>query len=168
MGRVVSTKIVAIATNEKTGEQKVYESENIVTDDGDRYYAQRGAGESPDFTPARLILVSGSLTPAKSDNFSDLENFMFAGSQKPLDSTYQKTNDDDSNNSGAGTDVVTYKFSYPAASGTFTGVTTGAVTVVNPTGTDPVLSHFAFPGAPFNKDTNTSLVVFVNHTMEGV
>ena len=49
---------------------------NIVTDDGDIYYALKGAGETPatneNFIQGRMELRTGSATPAKGDTYTDV------------------------------------------------------------------------------------------------
>lgn len=160
------SEILVILENKKTGEKQIIKTKNIVTDTGDIYYAQRGAAETPTNTFNSMYLGT-TVTPviAKGDDFADIT--LQAGSEKAVKATYPKTNDGDSDNTGAGTDVVTWTFEYSAADGNWTGLTEGIISTASASGTDPILNHFSFGGA-FNKDSSTTLKVIVNHTANGV
>ena len=102
---------VCIVKEDSEGNKSWLYAENIVTNDGDLYYAQKAAGESPtsDFggSNGRMELRTGSATPAKGDAYAQVATPVTA-SRKALDSNYPKTNDGDSDNTGAGTDIVTW------------------------------------------------------------
>lgn len=138
---------------------------NIVSNDGDLYYAQLGAGEAvtDDFAGGGLRLGDDNTAPTKTD--TDVTNFL-AGTGHAIDGTYPQTDDGDGDNSGAGTDVVTFRYSYTTAQGNANGIIEGAIVdnIVTPTA---ALTHFLF-GASFNKTSSDTLKVFVNHTMNGV
>jgi hypothetical protein len=140
---------------------------NIVTNDGDTYYAQSAAGEAvdDDFDGANsgLRLGSDNTSPTKSD--TDVTTFL-SGSAHALDGGYEKTNDDDSDNTGAGVDVVTWRYSYTTGEGNVSNIIEGAV-VDDRTTPTAALTHFLF-AASFNKTSSDTLKVFVNHTMNGV
>jgi hypothetical protein len=141
---------------------------NIVTNDGDIYYAQSAAAETPtddfDGTNSGLRLGDDNTpSPAKTD--TDVNNFL-AGTGHALDATYEKTNDGDTDNTGAGTDIVTWRYSYTTAEGNASGIIEGAI-VDNRTTPTAALTHFLF-GASFAKTSSDTLKVFVNHTMNGV
>lgn len=140
---------------------------NIVTNDGDTYYAQSACGETPtdDFDGASsgLRLGSDNTAPTKSD--TDVTTFL-SGTAHALDATYEKTNDGDTDNTGAGVDVVTWRFSYTTSEGNATGIIEGAI-VDDKTTPTAALTHFLF-AASFNKTSSDTLKVFVNHTMNGV
>lgn len=138
---------------------------NIVTNDGDVYYAQRGAGESPTNAFDRLVLASAG-TPAKDADYSD---FTPIGSTlKAFSGSYPKTGDDDADNTGAGADIVTYLAAYTKADFNHSAISHGLITNDTPVASppSPILTGFAFDN-PFEKTANDTLKVFVNHEMLG-
>lgn len=163
---VIRGRVLAVVRNELIGAELVIPGANIVTNDGDTYYAQSAAGESPDddFDGANsgLRLGSSNTAPTKSD--TDVNTFL-TGSAHALDSGYPKTDDDDGSNSGAGVDVVSWRYSYLTSEGNVSGIIEGAI-VDNRTTPTAALSHFLF-AASFDKTSSDTLKVFVNHTMTG-
>jgi len=154
-----------VLTNHKTGKVRVIPGRNIVTDEGDKWYAQSACGESPTYTFANLYLATaGPATPAKDDDYSDYT--VHAGSEKAKSAGYPKTNDADSDNTGAGVDVVSWKFEYTTGDGPFTAVTHSFIAEASASGTDPLLNSYKW-GASWDKDGSTSAKVFANHTMNG-
>lgn len=155
------------------GLPSVFAGHNLVGDEGDKYYAQRAASESPTNTFANLYLSTAawSPSPAKNTDTDDLAS-VIAGSSKAATATYPKTNDGDADNTGAGVDVVTWAFSYTKADFNATGIQSGAIAASGLTswgagsGVDPVLTAFSLTS--FDKTANDTLKVFVNHTMNGV
>jgi len=160
-------KVVAVLENKKTGKKKIIHGLNIVTDKGDKYYAQSAVAEAPtdDFDGASsgLRLGSDNTAPTKADD--DVTTFL-ATSAHALDATYPKTNDDDGDNTGSGLDIVSWRFSYLTSEGNVDAIVEGAIVddKVTPTG---ALTHFLF-AASFNKTSSDTLKVFVNHEMNGV
>lgn len=140
---------------------------NIVTTKGDIYYAQSVAGESPtnDFDGANsgLRLGSTATTPTKADN--DVTTFL-ATSGHALDATYEKTSDGDTDNTGSGANIVTWRYSYTTAEGNVSGIQEGAI-VDHRTTPTAALTHFLF-AASFSKTSSDTLKVFVNHEFTGV
>lgn len=137
---------------------------NLVTNEGDLYYAQRGAAETPttDFTAGGLRLGSASTTPTKSS--ADVTTFI-ASTGKAVSGSYPTTNDGDADNTGAGTDIVSWLFSY--TKGDFNAPTIAEGAIVDNTGTPTkALAHFLFDSS-FAKTANDTLKVFVNHEMLG-
>jgi hypothetical protein len=160
-------RVIAVLENKKTGNKKIIHGVNIVTNDGDTYYAQSACGETPDddFDAAAggLRLGSDNTTPTKTD--TDVTTFL-AGSGHALDATYEQTDDQDSDNTGAGVDIVTWRYSYLTSEGNVSGIIEGAI-VDNRTTPTAALTHFLF-AASFNKTSSDTLKVFVNHTFNGV
>jgi len=155
-----------ILTNENTGKRLFIPARNIVTDAGDIWYAQSACGEGPTNTFANLYLATaGPATPAKGDDYSDYT--LHAGSEKAKTATYPKTNDSDGDNTGAGTDVISWKFEYTTGDGPFTAVTHSFVAKASATGSDPLLNSYKW-GASWAKDASTSAKIFANHTENGV
>ncbi len=69
--------ICVVKTNTKTGEKSWHYGKNIVTNDGDLYYAQQAVETgtpTSDFGGAngRIELRTGSATPAKGDVFTQV------------------------------------------------------------------------------------------------
>ena len=154
--------VLAILRNERGG--TLIPAHNIVTDDGDLYYAQRAASETP--TNAFGVHELGSAgTPGKTAIRS---GFTVIGStEKAHAATYPKTNDGDADNTGAGADIVTYLASYTKADFNANGITHGWITNVTPAAGEKLLTGYAF-AASFNKTANDTLKIFVNHTMNGI
>ena len=152
---------------------EIFPAHNIVTDDGDTYYAQRMSVETPTntFNSLYLSTVAWDAThPQKSSNSDDIAS-MIAGSEKAVAATYPRTNDPDADNTGAGPDVTSWLFSYAKADFNDNDIEAGAITLAGVTswgggaGTDPLLTGFAL--TTFAKTANDTLKVFVNHTANG-
>lgn len=136
---------------------------NIVTNAGDVHYAQRGAAEAPTNIFGIAELASAG-TPGKSANRS---NFTPIGStQKAHAAGYPKTNDADPDNSGAGTDIVTFLASYAKADFNHAAISHGLITNASPGASEPLLTGYAFAAA-FGKTADDTLKVFVNHDFTG-
>lgn len=154
------------------GSRRLVAAANIITDAGDVYYAQKAAGEATTNAFARLYLSAATFAgPGKTDDTDDLASFI-AGAEKAATATYPKTADADADNTGAGTDVLTWLFSYAKADFNHAAISAGAIAAAGLTswgagaGTDPLLS--AFNLTPFAKTSNDTLKFFVNHTFNGV
>jgi hypothetical protein len=142
-----------------------YKAHNIVTNEGDKYYAQKACGETPTYAFANLVLGS-TATPSTGKTSTYASITAIASTSKAKSSGYPKTNDDDANNTGAGVDIVTWKHAYSAGDFTAASVTEGVITTSGASGTDPVLNHFAFASG-FAITATDALTVFVNHEMSG-
>jgi hypothetical protein len=166
-GLRITGQVLAVLRCELLDAELIMPGVNIVTNDGDLYYAQSAAGEAPtdDFDGAAsgLRLGSDNTAPVKTD--TDVTTFL-AGSAHALDATYEKTNDDDADNTGAGVDIVTWRYSYTTAEGNVNNIIEGAI-VDDRTTPTAALTHFLF-GAVFSKTNADTLKVFVNHEMSGV
>jgi hypothetical protein len=144
---------------------------NLVTNDGDIYYAKKGAGEAPstneNFLQARMELRSASDTPAKPDVYSDV-NTPITASRKTITGTYPKTNDTgDADNTGDAVDAVSYSYSW--TTGDFNnGTIQGGCQHDNasPVGGTKLLNHFSITS--FAKTASDTLKMFTNHAMEGI
>jgi hypothetical protein len=155
--------VLAILDNPAQESRLIIPGKNIVTNDGDTYYAQKAAGEAADDAWVGLRLGSDNTAPVKTD--TDVTTFL-AGTGKATTAGYPKTNDDDSDNTGALVDAVTWSFSYTTAEGNVTGIEEGAI-VDNLTTPTAALTHFLF-AASFDKTSSNTLKVLVNHTFTGV
>ncbi len=156
--------VLAILYDARGRPVRSIKGKNIITNEGDLYYAQKAAGESPttDFPSGGLRLGSSTTTPAKAD--TDVGTFI-ASTGKAVSASYPQTNDGDGDNSGAGTDIITWKFSYTTGDFNASGIAEGAV--VDDTGTPTkVLAHLLFASS-FPKTGADTLVIYVNHIFHG-
>ena len=156
--------ILIILKNEKTGEERVIEGKNIVTNDGDAYYAQAACGETPDddFSAGGIRLGTGFTSADKDDTDVDTED---SDGRLDIDAGYPKTDDDDSDNSGSGADIVTWRFSYATGEGNITDIDELAI-VDDKTTPTAALCHAQIDPA-FTKTSSDTLKIFVNHTFNG-
>jgi hypothetical protein len=160
-------KVLAVLQDPKLGREIVIPGLNIVTNDGDVYYAQSSVAETPtdDFDAAGAGFRLGTNGTAPTKTSTDVGTEDSAG-RKATDGTYPQTNDSDGDNTGAGVDIVTWRVSYTTAEANITGIQEGAI-VDDRTTPTAALTHFLF-AASFNKTASDTLKVFVNHEMLGV
>lgn len=160
-------KVLAIVRNEETGLYRVHETHNIITDAGDVYYAQEGAGEAPTNAFDSLELGdSSSSAPGKSST-SDSIN-LIANTAKTVKAGYPQTSDPDADNTGDGADVVTWTFEYAAGDFNSADIADGIIVVTGHGAAAPALTHFEFTGGAFAKTASDTLKVIINHTFNGV
>ena len=162
----IAGRVIAILKNKVTGEERRIHGVNIVTNEGDKYYGQRGAVETPTIafnTLGGLRLGTNATAPIKAN--SDVGTFL-AGSGHTIKATYPKTADPDTDNTGAGVDIITWTYEYLTTEGNGVNIAEGAVVnhITTPTA---ALSHFLF-AALFTKTTNDTLKVVINHQMNGI
>ena len=140
---------------------------NLVTNDGDVYYAQSAGGETPtdDFDGSGAGLRHGSDNTAATKTDTDVTTFL-SGTGLVCDATYPTTADADSDNTGAGTDILTWRYSYGTSDGNATGIYEGAI-VDDRTTPTAALTHYVY-AASFDKTSSDTLKVFVNHEFLGV
>jgi len=166
--------VCIVKENVVTGKKTWYYAKNIVTNDGDLYYAQQAVEETPtsDFggSNGRMELRTGSATPAKADVFTQVTT-PIPTSIQPMTSGYPKTNDSDSDNTGAGTDIVTWLASWTTSDFNSSAIIGGCIHVAGGAsgattpGATKLLSHFSLTS--FNKTSSDTLKIFVNHTFNG-
>lgn len=159
-------KIVAVLQNVETGEVRVYEGKNLVGDKGDKYYAQMATDTvvTDNFAAAAAGLRLGSDVTAPNKTSADVLTLL-AGTQHATDATYPKTSDNDADNTGAGADIVTWRYSYTTSEGNVTTIIEGAI-VDNRTTPTGALTRFTF-ATVFSKTNSDTLKIFVNHTFNG-
>ena len=176
--------IFAILENRKTGKKRFWYGANLVTNDGDIYYAKRGADASGDqpatnenFKQGKCILQNPTSTPplAKDDTWEEINTGStttgnpIAASIDALESGFPKANDLSADNDGKNPDAVTYKY-YWDTTNNWTGIFGGCIvdqvygSLVN---ASKLLTHWAFAAA-FAKTDNDTLTLYVNHTMNGI
>ena len=163
----ITGKVLAILRDPNLEREILIPGLNIVTDDGDEYYAESAVAETPtndfDDAGAGFLLGTDNTAPTKSDTDVTVED---AAGRKATDATYPRTSDPDGDNTGSGIDIVTWRVSYTTAEAIITGIDEGAIVDVRTTPT-AALTHFLF-AATFNKTASDTLKVFVNHEMLGV
>ena len=166
--------ICVVKTNTITGEKSWHYGKNIVTNDGDLYYAQQAVEATPtsDFggSNGRMELRTGSATPAKADVFTQVTTPIPTSIQE-ITSGYPKVNDSDSDNTGSGADVVTWLGTWSTSDFNSNAIIGGCIHVAggNSGATTPgatkLLTHFSLTS--FNKTSSDTLKIFVNHTFNG-
>lgn len=166
-GPVLTGQILAILRHPQLEREVTIPGVNLVTNDGDVYYAQSSVAESPtdDFDAAAAGLRLGSAVTAVTKTDTDVTTFL-AGTGHVLDATYPLTNDADADNTGAGTDIVTWTYSYLTSEGNAAGIAEGAI-VDDRTTPTAALTHFLF-AATFTKSSSDTLKCIVNHEILGV
>ncbi len=150
-------------------------SHNLVTNDGEIYYAKKGAGEAPsaceNFLCGAFELGSTAIAEAETHDYSDFSD----GAANPIacsiqvyTACYPKTNDTgDADNTGDAVDAVSYAVLYTTCSWNDTDVEHGVILEdLTPNACTSLLSSFSFTS--FAKTACDTLKVFVNHAFENV
>lgn len=172
----IGGNVLLILKDARTGQvQKVVHAHNKVTNDGLQFYAKKGVGETPTYTfnAGKIALASSyksvetvtatlGLLTFGSANTSGIQNF---------DSGYPKTNDSDTDNTGAGVRVATYRCTYATADANFTikalaicrnGATTNPAASAS---LRKILNYLTLATAErITKTSSQTLKVFVNHS----
>lgn len=144
---------------------------NIVTNNGDIYYATKAVGGTPTDnyggSNGRMELADGVQTIAKTDQYGQV-NSPIVASRQAIDATYPDVNDTDADNTGAGVNIVTWRVSWTKSSFTDNTIQGGCIHdgAGSPTATTNLLTHFSVTS--FAKTINDTLKGFVNHEMLGV
>ena len=153
---------VAVRRNKITGKIDKFFGKNIVTNDGDQYYAEATCNsESWSVVGMRLGWDPASADVAKAD--TDVNSFL-TGTQQLTDSGYPKTNDDDGDNVSS-VDIVSWRVSYGSSAANVTSISELSL-VDNITSPTKALCHAVFATA-FAKTSDDTLKVFVNHQFSG-
>ena len=146
---------------------------NLVTNDGEIFYAKKGAGETPstneNFQGGRFEMGTTAYTEAETDTFNNFDvsgSSKISGSRQVFTSGYPKTNDTgDADNTGDATDAVSYAVNYSASAWNDANVEQGAIhDNASPASATKLLSVFSFTS--FAKTSSDTLKVFVNHAFE--
>jgi hypothetical protein len=182
-GMKFKEQVIVILKDAKTGKvvKRVEQGPNIVTDYGDEYYAEMGAGEVPSLTFAidGMMVVANSFTKGAA-TFGKTARFSFfvlspAASYSgriAFDSGYPKTSDSDTDNTGRTADAVTYKTTY-GTSAANTEIQAIGICQINATTaaaapTSKLLSFKTLSAAEkVTKTSSQTLVVYINHTFLG-
>jgi len=171
-------QIVLVLRDDATGKilQRLEIGPNIVTNSGDKYYAQRGAAETPTRTySAGMMVVANSFKRAatKAATFGD---FKLAGTytgRQTFDAGYPKTNDSDTDNTGRTVDAVTYKRTYTTAQANYTikavGISQLNATSASAAGVRELASYKTLSvSLQVTKTSSQTLTAYINHTFSGV
>lgn len=146
---------------------------NLVTNDGEIYYAKKGAGETPstneNFLSGRFEIGTTAYAEAETDTFSNFDvscTSKISGSRQVFTGGYPKTNDTgDADNTGDSVQAVSYAVLYTAASWNDASVEQGVIhDNASPVGGTKLLNTWSFTS--FAKTACDTLKVFVNHTFE--
>lgn len=167
---VVSKFNNILALIEGPGGKFLHPTHNIVTSDGDVFYAQSGAGEATTNAFDIFELFTGrevSGVPAKTDDRSNYDTLAIASTQKVHTAGFPKSNDTDPDNTGGGLAVTTFSVSYTKTDFNNPAITHGIITNVAPATAEPILTGFQFASS-FAKTADDTLKIFVNHTHTGV
>lgn len=164
--------ICFVKTNTITGDVSYHYGKNIITTDGNKFYAQKAAEDSSitsDFAGAsgRMELRTGSATPANTDTYTHVTTPVTT-SRKIITSGYPMTADTDTDNTGSGATVVTWVTSWTTSDFNATGIIGGCIHIgaASPVSGTKLLTHFSI--SSFDKTSSDTLKVFVNHTFLGV
>jgi len=150
-------------------------SHNLVTDDGEIYYANRAANEAPaaneNFLCGRFEMGSGAVTELETHDYSDFSGVCgnpIACSRQVYTACYPKRNDTgDADNTGDAVDAVSYAVLYTTCSWNDATVEHGVIyDNACPGACTSLLSTFSF--CVFAKTACDTLKVFVNHAFENV
>jgi hypothetical protein len=159
--------IIAILKNVETGETRIYETHNIVTNAGDRFLAEQAVNGAlnKNFLAggSGFRLGTGTNAPAKTD--ADVQTFL-SGSAKIFDGGYPRTNDPDVDNTGAGVNVVTWRVTYGTTEANGSGI--NELVVVDDITTPTAAFGRALFSAPFTKTGADTLKVIYNDLLAGV
>ena len=156
---------VMVLHNVHTQEFQFIPGENIVTTTGNAFYAESSCGQSPTNAYANLFLATaGPVTPAVGDDYDDFT--VVSGSSKTKSSGYPKCPDTDTDNTGKGATVVTWKFEYLTTDGPFTSITHSFIAISGAGAGASILNSYKW-GSAWNKDASTTATIYTNHTMLG-
>jgi hypothetical protein len=138
---------------------------NLVSTAGELHYAQLIAQATPTNAFGVTELASAvPATPAAGDDRADYT--IIATSEKAHSAGYPKINDSDTDNSGKGADVYTFKNEWTAGDGNWADIDGGIITNASPGASEAILTGFTISN--FAKDSSTALTLWVNHAPTGV
>tara|TARA_R110002094_G_scaffold52550_1_gene63882 strand:+ start:193 stop:771 length:579 start_codon:yes stop_codon:yes gene_type:complete len=173
---------ICLVVSHLDGSKDWWYGSNLVTNDGDIFYAKQAASETPasneNFYASACVLQNPASadTIAKTDAYGQVSSpITTTGAVRPLTATYPKTADADSDNTGASTDAISYRFDWAtnqidtSAGNPITGGAIYDVGQTSPVSATKILTHWNFTSpATFHKTSTDTLKLFVNHTFNGV
>ena len=167
----IKGQVIAVLKNEKTGEKRTLVTHNIITNEGDVYYALKAAGEAAHFAVAGIRIGTNAgvaASPLKTDVKMETTTGSAVGTTKAIDGGYPKSNDDDTDNTGAGTKVVTWRVSFTTAQANHVDIATIDLPDSLTGGSITKSLSIANFGTKFTKTALDTLKVFINHAFAGV
>ena len=173
---------ICLVVSHLDGSKDWWYGSNLVTNDGDIFYAKQAASETPasneNFYASACVLQNPASadTIAKTDAYGQVSSpITTTGAVRPLTATYPKTADADSDNTGASADAISYRFDWAtnqidtSAGNPITGGAIYDVGQTSPVTGTKILTHWNFTSpATFHKTSTDTLKLFVNHTFNGV
>jgi len=174
---------ICLVVSHLDGSKDWWYGSNLVTNDGDIYYAKRAVPTyvnvtNENFGTSACVLQNPSTpnTIVKTDTYGSVTSpIVTSGAVRPLTATYPKTNDADSDNTGASADAISYRFDWAtnqidtSAGNPITGGAIYDVAQTSPVTGTKILTHWNFTSpATFHKTSTDTLKLFVNHTFNGV
>lgn len=156
------TQIVAVV---RKGDKVVsHKTTNLITNDGDLHMAEKLAGDTPTVAFANCYLGTGSTAAGKTDNYDSMT--VISGTEKAPSTGYPKTNDTDTDNTGKGTDVCTWKYEWATTDFNNAAVREGGIAKASATTGDKLFNRWVW-GAAFEKASDATLTLYVNVTITG-
>ena len=173
---------ICLVVSHLDGSKDWWYGSNLVTNDGDIYYAKKSASETPasneNFGASACVLQNPASadTIVKTDAYGQVSSpITTTGAVRPLTAGYPKTADADSDNTGASADAISYRFDWAtnqidtSAGNPITGGAIYDVGQTSPVSGTKILTHWNFTSpATFHKTSTDTLKLFVNHTFNGV
>jgi hypothetical protein len=172
--------VVMVKHDLRTGRKHRYITHNIVTNDGDTHYAEKGGNQgnrnsTDGFTfsgdgslsSGVMILGTAGITPAKTAIFGHMTTAV-ADSRKEFDNGYPTTSDSDGDNPTTGADVLSFRTSYTTSEANASGIDRVMITESGTTTMSGTVLMYATFATSVNKTSADTLKVFVNHTFNGV
>ena len=159
---ILAGEVIVVRENMITGEKKRFVTRNLITNDGDIFYAHKAFG-SDYWTPGFFRMGSdpASADVAKSD--TDVNSFL-ATTNQAIDGGYPKADDDDADNVSS-LDILTWRCSYGTGAANVNSISEIAI-CDSSTSPSKALCHAVF-ATPFAKTSDDTLKVFVNHEFLG-
>jgi len=177
---------VLVLKDAKTGRIEAFREigPNIVTNAGDKYYAECAAGirGSTVLTPPSRTFNAGMFVVAKSFTVAATKVATFGrfvgltttySGRQLFDSGYPKTADSDTDNTGRTVDAVTYKRTYTTAQANYTiraiGICRLNATSATSVAGRELLSYKTLSAAQVvTKTSSQTLTAYINHLFTGV
>jgi len=159
-----TAKTSIITVLKEKGKKKIWENHNLITNDGDLFMAEKLADDTPTDAFINCVLGTGSTAAGKTDDYDDMTPI--SGSNKAPSSGYPKTNDTDSDNTGAGADICTWKYEWTTGDFNNAAVREGCITIASPAGGSNIFNRWV-ESAAYEKSSSATLTQYVNVTITG-
>jgi len=166
--------IVAVL-NRGDGSKEYWYANNIVTNQGDRYYSATIVGtafpaatSTADFKASNWMHLGTSTTAAAKTDTGPGSSIVSGSISLTAGYPAVNASDVDSDNTGGNAyNIVSWGYSFGTGVANVNSINEGAVLAGSLVGNGTCLTHFLF-GASFNKTSSDTLKIFVNHTFSGV